>query len=631
VAHLVDSPEAAARLADHVLDPARERPVLCVTMPAWATEPLLDVEALEGAVDGAVEIWQMPTGDASWELSYRLPTGLDVYGGAVRLWWPGLDERADRYEHPLFLVHDRSDSPAVVGRVLAALERGGLLGQERPRSGSEHGAVVTRVLPTGAELELADGTPAFAHRTHLSRHELLPERVVRVGQPLRVRVGETPAGRRRLAVSLLPFEPEPWDRLVADHPVGSVLEGVVTGLRNFGAMVSLLPGVTGLVHKSRISDEWVGYPGDVLSEGERVSVRIERIDEGEQKVDLSMRDVPTGAQPVIATLYPDGPPWLGPPAPVVLMRPLPPSLLRPAPVPEAPLPEPSPETPAPAGSEPSEHQLASELEQVVAQGRDMRRALSALFDDSRRRLARLQGEAAQIRQGLERDLADVRRRILEAAETETGQIIGSTQQALDAARAEAQELRAQLTVVEQDRDRLLERLRDTASRAERADREARDAQAILSGEREAADQLRAELRRVAPDEPTRLRDDIHSAWLRATTPADRDQYGWREPALGEDLLPSLTHVHGVSRERVVEVCAEVVCGRARERTGLEVHPLRTSEGGGTPQLVREDGAKAYRASLQVNTPSARRLHYWELPDGGVELAKIAYHDDFSIR
>jgi hypothetical protein len=32
----------------------------------------------------------------------------------------------------------------------------------------------------------------------------------------------------------------------------------------------------------------------------------------------------------------------------------------------------------------------------------------------------------------------------------------------------------------------------------------------------------------------------------------------------------------------------------------------------------------------VNTPSARRLHFWELPGGGVELAKIVIHDDFSI-
>ena len=38
-----------------------------------------------------------------------------------------------------------------------------------------------------------------------------------------------------------------------------------------------------------------------------------------------------------------------------------------------------------------------------------------------------------------------------------------------------------------------------------------------------------------------------------------------------------------------------------------------------------------RCNLQAGTAAARRLHYWQLPDGGIELAKIVYHDDFSIR
>jgi hypothetical protein len=36
------------------------------------------------------------------------------------------------------------------------------------------------------------------------------------------------------------------------------------------------------------------------------------------------------------------------------------------------------------------------------------------------------------------------------------------------------------------------------------------------------------------------------------------------------------------------------------------------------------------ATLQTNSPAARRLHYWELPGAGIELAKVVYHDDFSI-
>jgi hypothetical protein len=46
--------------------------------------------------------------------------------------------------------------------------------------------------------------------------------------------------------------------------------------------------------------------------------------------------------------------------------------------------------------------------------------------------------------------------------------------------------------------------------------------------------------------------------------------------------------------------------------------------------VREDGARAWRVSLQSNTPAARRLHYWVLPDGSIELAKVGVHDDMSI-
>jgi len=261
----------------------------------------------------------------------------------------------------------------------------------------------------------------------------------------------------------------------------------------------------------------------------------------------------------------------------------------------------------------------------------VQREVRSLFEEGERRLGRLRGEALQIRRTLERDLAEVRRRILELAESESSQLIGSTEAALAAARAEAEGLREQLNAAEEDRRLLLERARADSSRAERAERAAEVAREDLRRERGVADRLRDEVERLAPDEEARLRSEIHAAWERSTTPADRDRYAWRDPILGPDFLDSLQRVHGVTRERVVEVCAEVVCGRAPERAGFEVHPLRASEGGGADQRVRNDGAKAYRASLRVGTAAARRLHYWELPGGDVELAKIVYHDDFTIR
>jgi len=651
MARQVDSTDAANRLADLILDPRRVDPVVCVTIPAWASEPLLDVVKLEEALAGAAQVWVMPTGDVSWELSHRLPTGLDVYGGAARLWWPGVDDQSDPWDHPLFLLHDRADSPRVIEKLVAELNRGAPQEPTWPDPGSEHAAVVTRVLPQGAELDLADGTPAFAHRLHLSSSDLAPERVVRVGQPVRVKIGQHPSGRRRrVPVSLLPFEPDPLSRLLADYPVGTLIEGVVSVLRNFGAFVTLLPGCDGLLHRTQIDREVLAHPEYFFNVGDRIVVRITRIEPDERRVELSRLDIPADAAPVVASVYPDGPPWLAPATQrvsaaaelaamaaasrtsVTAGGPLDtePTTASPTPTEEPAGAEPTAPTPAPAKATTPSPQEEIELGEMIEQARVMQQKVRNLFDQGERRLAALRQEAAAIRRSLESDLADVRRRILELAESETNQLIGSTQAELEAARAEADQLRAQLAVVEEDRRRLLEHVREVEGRAKQAERAARDTQEALRREREVVRELQAELAQLAPDEEVRFRNEVYQAWQRLTTPADRERYPWREPVIGPELLDSLEQVHGVSRERVVEVCAEVVCRRAPDRAGLEVHPLRINEGGDSPQRVRADGARAYRASLQVHTPAARRLHYWELPDGGVELAKIVYHDDFSI-
>jgi len=74
---------------------------------------------------------------------------------------------------------------------------------------------------------------------------------------------------------------------------------------------------------------------------------------------------------------------------------------------------------------------------------------------------------------------------------------------------------------------------------------------------------------------------------------------------------------------------EIVTGLAPQIPGREVHHLRTGTGGDNPIRKRDDGAMAWRASLQVKTPSARRIHYWVLTNGQIELARVATHDDFA--
>ena len=71
--------------------------------------------------------------------------------------------------------------------------------------------------------------------------------------------------------------------------VGSIVDGVVTGITNFGAFVALPGGNTGLVHISEVADAYVNDVKDYLKENDKIKVKVISIKEG--KVGLSIRQV----------------------------------------------------------------------------------------------------------------------------------------------------------------------------------------------------------------------------------------------------------------------------------------------------------------------------------------------------
>lgn len=76
--------------------------------------------------------------------------------------------------------------------------------------------------------------------------------------------------------------------------VGSIVEGVITGITNFGAFVSLPEGKTGLVHISEIADTYVRDIKDFVKENDRVMVKVLSLDE-KGKIALSIRQAQPGA------------------------------------------------------------------------------------------------------------------------------------------------------------------------------------------------------------------------------------------------------------------------------------------------------------------------------------------------
>ena len=82
--------------------------------------------------------------------------------------------------------------------------------------------------------------------------------------------------------------------------VGMVVEGIVTGITNFGAFVELPNGKTGLVHISEIADTYVNEVSEYVKKGDRIKVKVLSINEDATKIGLSLRQGNPGPPEFVA-------------------------------------------------------------------------------------------------------------------------------------------------------------------------------------------------------------------------------------------------------------------------------------------------------------------------------------------
>jgi hypothetical protein len=125
--------------------------------------------------------------------------------------------------------------------------------------------------------------------------------------------------------------------------------------------------------------------------------------------------------------------------------------------------------------------------------------------------------------------------------------------------------------------------------------------------------------------------EVEQLWLWTHPEAERAEYALAGFTAGPDWFESLAAIQVVDRGAVVAAVIDVLTGRAVVKNGRRVHRQRVGKGGGTAPLTRADGAAAWRCDIRSATPAAPRLLWWVLPDGRIELAKAAVHDDSVMR
>lgn len=163
------------------------------------------------------------------------------------------------------------------------------------KPGDELDGTVTRVAPFGAFVDLG-GVEGLVHVSEL-RHERIadPREAVREGERVRVRVlriepgSGTREGKPKIALSIKAGAPDPWIGIETRFVEGTRVQGVVARLTDFGAFVTLAPGVDGLVHISQAATKRIAHVKEVLAPGDRIEAVVLAVDGAKKRISLSIK------------------------------------------------------------------------------------------------------------------------------------------------------------------------------------------------------------------------------------------------------------------------------------------------------------------------------------------------------
>ena len=167
-----------------------------------------------------------------------------------------------------------------------------LVDKKYPVGARVHGRVVSLV-DYGAFVELEEGVEGLIHVSEMSwtKKVVNPSKLLKAGDEVDAIVTELDLNQRRISLSLRQTERNPWEELKLSFPVGSIIEGKVRNLTEFGAFVEITEEIDGLVHVSDMSwTKRVKHPSEVLHKGDSVRARITNIDVDNQRVSLSIKE-----------------------------------------------------------------------------------------------------------------------------------------------------------------------------------------------------------------------------------------------------------------------------------------------------------------------------------------------------
>ncbi len=150
---------------------------------------------------------------------------------------------------------------------------------------------VVRCAEFGAFVEIAPGVEGLVHLSEMShvKRILKPEEVVQPRDEISVVVKQIDLKRRRIALSIRDVEGDPWAHVDTMFQPGQVVDGTVEREERYGLFINLAPGITGLLHRSKLENLRDPAEIDELKRGDPIRVIVESVNPEERRISLDVR------------------------------------------------------------------------------------------------------------------------------------------------------------------------------------------------------------------------------------------------------------------------------------------------------------------------------------------------------
>jgi small subunit ribosomal protein S1 len=168
---------------------------------------------------------------------------------------------------------------------------------------------VTNLVDYGAFVELEPGVEGLVHISEMSWTRKLrhPSQMVSAGEEVEVIILGVDQDKKRISLGMKQVKPNPWDVVAEKYPEGTILEGAIKNITEFGLFIGIEDGIDGLIHVSDISwTKKVRHPGEMFKVGDMVQAKVLTVDKENEKFTLGVKQLTDDPWNLVPSKYPTG-------------------------------------------------------------------------------------------------------------------------------------------------------------------------------------------------------------------------------------------------------------------------------------------------------------------------------------